>query len=114
MFFLNGNGRFIELSDTPDSYVGQASKVPIVNPGGTGLIFVDQSTIGGGGGGTPLDTTFNYNADGTVNTIVTSEKTTTFSYNLDLTVNTIDDETNILTFAYNADGTVQSITVSNS
>lgn len=55
---------------------------------------------------------FTYNADGTVATIVkASGRTLTFTYNADGTVNTIADGTYTKTFAYNADSTVASITV---
>lgn len=38
--------KFVQLSDTPGSYVGQAGKVPAVNTGETGLEFIEA---GGGG-----------------------------------------------------------------
>lgn len=42
-----GPDSFLELSDTPNSYAGQATKVVKVNAGQTGLEF----GTGGGGGG---------------------------------------------------------------
>lgn len=37
---------FLELTDTPDSYVGQAGKLVAVNSGGTALIFIDPTDAG--------------------------------------------------------------------
>lgn len=39
---------FIDLTDTPDNYTGQAGNLVIVNPTATGLIFSDMSVIGKG------------------------------------------------------------------
>lgn len=36
---LIGGGAFTDLSDTPDSYAGEAGKYLVVNPGATGLAF---------------------------------------------------------------------------
>ncbi|MDY6991559.1 MAG: hypothetical protein SVR94_03000 [Pseudomonadota bacterium] len=38
--------KFIELQDTPSSYLGEAGKIPAVNPEEDGLIFVDPSAGG--------------------------------------------------------------------
>lgn len=50
---LSGNTTttFLGENDTPNTYAGQAGKVPAVNSAETALEFV---TMGGGGGGTPL------------------------------------------------------------
>ena len=45
---LNYSGSFIGLTDTPDSYSGQANKYVAVNGAGTALVFV-TGTSGGGG-----------------------------------------------------------------
>ena len=44
----DGVDTFIELTDTPSGYGGQANKTVVVNPTGTGLTFTDSA----GGGGT--------------------------------------------------------------
>lgn len=44
---------FLDLTDTPDSYLGQGSKYVAVNTGGTALEFV-AAPAGGGGGGSGL------------------------------------------------------------
>ena len=41
-----GAGSFLELSDTPDDYTGQAGKVAMVNPTEDALIFYEASGIG--------------------------------------------------------------------
>lgn len=41
---LIGGGAFTDLSDTPDSYVGEAGKYLVVNPGATGLAFSTVTT----------------------------------------------------------------------
>lgn len=48
----NGGGgavTFLDLTDTPADYIGQAGKAVLVNPSGTGLVFGDISTAGGSG-----------------------------------------------------------------
>jgi len=52
-----GVDTFLQLADTPSSYSGQANKLVAVNPGATGLTFVNPptSSSGGGGGMMPLD-----------------------------------------------------------
>lgn len=39
---------FLDLTDTPDSYMGQAGKMVVVNAAGTGLEFIDVPAGGGG------------------------------------------------------------------
>jgi len=43
-----GVSTFLELTDTPESYEGQAGKVPVVNTGETALEFVPLPSGGGG------------------------------------------------------------------
>ncbi len=47
-----GATTFAGLTDTPASYSGQANRMVLVNPGETGLIFVDTAGLGGGAGST--------------------------------------------------------------
>lgn len=44
-----GASAFTDLTDVPNSYTGQAGKVPVVNETETGLEFVDAPTGGGTG-----------------------------------------------------------------
>jgi len=51
-----GVDTFLQLADTPSSYAGAANKFVAVNPGATGLTFVNSPTSSSGGGGMmPLD-----------------------------------------------------------
>ena len=58
-FFSTGNGggggatTFTGLTDTPSSYLGQAGKIPTLNPAENGLIFADSS-----GEVTPVDASY--------------------------------------------------------
>lgn len=53
-----GSSTFTGLTDTPNSYTGNAGKVVKVNPGEDALIFADDQTGSGGGGITSvMDTT---------------------------------------------------------
>lgn len=52
---------FLDLTDTPSAYTGQAGKVILVNPGETGLAFATLS-----GGGDMLQATYDPNNDGKI------------------------------------------------
>lgn len=47
VFGIGGQINFTTLGDTPDTLAGSENKVPVVNPGGTALVF--KSLVGGNG-----------------------------------------------------------------
>lgn len=121
-----------ELAWVPQSSIAPvipnatASTVGLVKGGPNVTISTDGTLniVGIAGAGyspfsnTPTLTTFDYNADGTVNftteTVGGLPLVTTYAYNGDGTVNTVtttyDGTTRTETFTYNGNGTVASIT----
>jgi hypothetical protein len=65
-----GSTTFLGLTDTPDTYAGQAGKALLVNPSGTALEF------GASGGGAPVDATYIVSS---ANTTLSAERVLTDS-----------------------------------
>ena len=73
----DGVDTFIELTDTPSGYGGQANKTVVVNPDGTGLTFTDSA----GGGGT--NNVFKINSGQEYTVVETQELVSTGLFYLD-------------------------------